>query len=150
MNPLKWWMRVVGTFYLVLFVVGSIVKLPVKMTLEQAGITYQPGNFVHMFLADTWVMFTLEIAVIGIALWVASRDPYQNRILVYTLLGIELVRGIVDDIYMLTRGYEPGFYIGWIVVHSVIILTGWWSLRQARAEASAPGETPARTAQSAA
>ncbi len=104
------------------------------MTLEQAGITYQPSYFVHMFLADTWVMFTLEVAVIGVMLWVASSNPYQNRILVYTLFGIEIVRGIVDDIYMLTRGYEPGLYIGWIVLHSIIILTGWWALRRAQAQ----------------
>lgn len=144
MNALKWWMRIVGTFYVVLFVVGSIVKLPVEMTLQQAGITFQPDNFVHMFLADTWVMFTLEVAVIGVMLWVASRNPLQNRILVYTLFGIELVRGIVDDIYMLARGYEPGFYIGWIVIHSVIILTGWWALQQAKsAQPEQPTSQPA-------
>lgn len=138
MKPLKWWMRIVGTFYVVLFVVGSIVKLPVKMTLEQAGIAYDPGNFTHMFLADTWVMFTLEVAVIGVMLWVASRNPLENRILVYTLFGIELVRGIVDDIYMLTRPYEPGFYIGWIVLHSVIIISGWWALQRAKNEPRQP------------
>lgn len=144
MKPLKWWMRIIGTFYLVLFVVGSIVKLPVKMTLEQAGIAYDPGNFAHMFLADTWVMFTLEIAVIGVILWVASRNPLQNRILVYTLFGLELVRGIVDDIYMLARGYEPGFYVGWIVIHSVIILSGWWALQRAKSEQRTPaGAQPA-------
>lgn len=143
MKALKWWMRIVGSLYVLLFVVGSIVKLPVKMTLEQAGIAYDPGNFAHMFLADTWVMFTLELAVIGIVLWFASRAPYENRILVYLLFGLELVRGIVDDIYMLTRPYEPGLYIAWIVVHSVIILTGWWALQRAKGAASRPAQAAA-------
>lgn len=125
-------MRIVGTFYLLLFVVGALFKLPVNMTLSQAGITLDPGNFVHRFLVDVSVMFTLELGVIGSALWFASGQLYQNRILVWTVLGLEPVRGIVDDIYMLTRGYQTAFYVGWIVIHSMIILTGLWALRTAK------------------
>lgn len=131
MNSLKWWMRIVGTFYLLLFVVGAIIKLPVNITLSQAGITLDPANLAHRFLVDVWVMFALELGVIGGALWFASSNPFQNRILVWTVLGLELVRGIIDDIYMLIRGYQVAFYVGWIVLHTLIILTGYWALRKA-------------------
>ncbi len=142
MNSLKWWMRIVGTFYLLLFVVGAIVKLPVTQTLAGGGIELQQDNLAHRFLVDTWVMFALELGVIGVALWAASGRPHQNRILVWTLLGLEVVRGIVDDIYMLLRSYEPAFHIGWIVVHSIIILTGLWALHRA-SEASTTSEAMA-------
>lgn len=141
MNSMKWWMRIVGSFYLLLFVVGAIIKLPVTQTLAQGGVELQPANLAHRFLVDTWVMFGLELGVIGAALWVASAKPYQNRILLWTVLGLELVRGIVDDIYMLARGYETAFYVGWIVIHSLIIASGLWTLRRATAEAPAGAET---------
>lgn len=51
-------------------------------------------------------------------------------------LGLELVRGIVDDVYMLSRGYEPAIYVGWIVLHIIIIATGLWALRKASREAN--------------
>ena len=133
MKGLKWWMRIVGVFYLFLFVIAVIVNLPPKVTLEGAGIAFDPSNFTHKFLVDTWVMFGLELGVVGAALWVASINPVQNRVLVWTVLGLELVRGIIDDVYMLLRGgYSVPFYVGWIVVHSIIIVTGLLALRSAQ------------------
>lgn len=146
MQELRWWMRIVGAFYLLLFVVGAIIKLPVEQTLAQAGIVRDQTNFAHRFLVDTWVMFTLELGVIGAALWYFSRRPYESRALIWTVLGLELIRGIVDDIYMLIRGYDPAFYVGWIVVYTVVILTGLWALRSASEEAH-PAPTPKAPAQ---
>ena len=137
-------MRVVGTFYVLLFVVGAIIKLPVQETLSQAGISLDQSNLAHRFLVDTWVMFALELGVVGLALWYFSNQPYDSRSLVWTVLGLELVRGIVDDVYMLIRGYSQPFYIGWIVIHTIIILSGLWALRNASEEAH-PAPTPAGT-----
>ena len=133
MKGLKWWMRIVGVFYLFLFVLAVIFNLPPKVTLDGAGIAFDPSNFAHQFLVDTWVMLGLELGVVGAALWVASANPVQNRVLVWAVLGLELVRGIIDDVYMLLRGgYSVPFYVGWIVVHSIIIATGLLALRSAR------------------
>jgi len=38
----------------------------------------------------------------------------------------------VDDVYMITRGYDLTVYVIWIVIHTVIIGTGLVSLRTAR------------------
>ena len=141
MKSLKWWMRAVGTFYLLLFVIGAIIKLPVEQTLGQAGIMLDQTNLAHRFLVDTWVMFALELGVIGAALWYFSGQAYQARPLIWTVLGLEVVRGIADDIYMLIRGYQPAFYIGWIVIHTIIIVTGVLALRRAH-EAAHPAPTP--------
>lgn len=130
MKSLKWWMRVVGSFYILLFIMASILQLPPKTMLAGEGITYQIDNFAHRLLVDTWVMFGLELGVIGVALWFASRNPAQNRFFVWVVIGLEVVRGIVDDIYMLIRGYDPAFYIGWIIVHTIIIAWAYYGLRQ--------------------
>ncbi|MFP3853074.1 MAG: BphX family protein [Anaerolineales bacterium] len=142
MKSLKWWMRGVGSFYALLFVVDAVIKLPVTEMLAGAGISLDQSNLAHRFLVDTWVMFALELGVIGLALWYFSSKPYESRALIWTVLGLELVRGIVDDIYMLVRGYEPAFYIGWIVIHTIIILSGLLALRNASEEAL-PAPTPA-------
>jgi len=63
-----------------------------------------------------------------------SRIPFQALSLVYTVIGLEIVRGIVDDIYMMMRGYSVGFYLGFITVHLLIIVTGLAFSRQRVAE----------------
>lgn len=132
-TPLVWWMRIVGTFYLFLFVMIVFVRLPLQtFAPEETLALAASGDPIARYLVDTWVMFGLEVGVIGIALIIASRHVAQARLLVWTVLGIELVRGIVDDMYMIARGYEPGGFIAWIVIHSTIIITGYLALRAAR------------------
>ena len=87
---------------------------------EQAKLRYKTGYMLILFGA----------AVVGVALVLLSRDP---------LLALEVVRGIVDDRYLLTRGYEPIFSVGWIVIHLVIVVTGLLSIRAIRrAQSHAP------------
>lgn len=136
MNSLKWWMRIVGLFYLLLFVSAVFLKIPPQVygpegILEAAAA----GELTAMIAVDTWIMFGLELGVVGAALIIASRIPNQARVLVWTVLAIELVRGIIDDIYMITRGYDLTGLIVWIVIHTVIIVTGLYALRK-----SNPGE----------
>lgn len=131
-KPLVWWMRVVGAFYLLLFVMAVFVKLPLQTFAPPETLTLAAnGDPVAGYLVDTWVMFGLELGVIGSALVVGSWYIDQARLLVWTVIGLELVRGIVDDLYMIARGYEPTGFLVWIVIHSVIILTGYLALRLA-------------------
>jgi len=132
MKTLKWWMRIVGSFYILLFILASILQIPPKAILSGGGIEFQNTNFTHRLLVDTWVMFGLELGVIGAALWFASRNPVQHRFFVKVVIGLEVVRGIIDDIYMLIRGYDPVFYIGWIVVHTIIIVWALIGLRKTK------------------
>lgn len=75
-------------------------------------------------LVDVWFMFGLEVAVIGAALVYFSRDPLRHTAVMRTVLGLELVRGIVDDLYLIGRGYDPVPYLIWILVHLVILVIG--------------------------
>jgi hypothetical protein len=53
------------------------------------------------------------------------------------VVALEIVRGILDDIYMIARGYSAAIYVGFIVLHLVIIVTGMAFMRRARVEAAA-------------
>ena len=77
-------------------------------------------------------LFGIEIGVIGVALLLASRNPLRYLFLVWIVLALELLRGIAHDMYIVARGYAPvGFYVGFAIVHIVIIATGFAFARQA-------------------
>lgn len=146
MQQLSRWMRAVGTFYIINGVALTVVYL---VPAAQRGMISQvvPGadaaDPLVGYALEIWLMFALEVFVIGGFLLVGSRDAWANRILVVTVLGLELIRGILDDLIWIASGYPAGFYIGWIAVHALIIVTGVLALRRAyavhRGDALVPG-----------
>ena len=128
---LGWWMRIVGCFYLFLFIPTAILKLPIKTlapegTLEKAA----SGDGVAGFLVDTWVILGLALSAIGISLLIASRHPAQSKSLVRTVILFELIWGIFSDLYQLWRGHPWQVAGTWIVIHLIIITTGLLFLRK--------------------
>jgi hypothetical protein len=57
---------------------------------------------------------------------------------VWTLLAIELGRGIILDLYMIGRGNHVAGYLVWIAIHTVVIATGLWALRTDRTSHDVP------------
>lgn len=132
MKPLIWWMRIVGGFYLLQFFMTAIVRAPIRaMGPEGTLLLESAGDPMARFLVDTWVGFGLESAAIGIGLLVASNWVLHAGALVWTVLLIEVAKGIIFDFYMIFRGYDMLGFIGWIIIHSIIILTGWRALKKA-------------------
>ena len=133
MGSLRWWMRIIGVFYLVQATIAAIVRLPIRV-LAPAGTleTARGADPVARLLVDTWILFGLEIAVVGGALILGSRAPERARPLVWLVLALELFRGIAHDLHMIGRGYDPPPFIVWVVIHLVIITTGYWALRSSR------------------
>ncbi len=95
--------------------------------VETSGVTYHG-------LLDFSFMFGLDLIVTGAFMLWASRDPLKNLSIVWLVVALEIVRGILDDLYMISKGYAAPFYIGFIVLHLTVIATGILSLRQAQAE----------------
>ncbi len=134
MAKLKWWMRAVGAFYLLLTVMniygiflggGQMLTMNAPFTVDAAGVR---------LAGDFWLVFVLDLLVIGAFLLWASRNPLKYIALVWVIIWLELIRGVADDLYLIAQGYQAGGYVGFIVVHIVIIVTG---IRFAR-EASSP------------
>ena len=137
MAKLKLWMRIVGVFYLVQLVVMIIIKGPIRTlapenTLELAAA----GDRLAMFLVDTWIAFGIEVGVIGAALLLVSRVPERGKVLAWTVIAIELLKGLPYDIYMISRDYKVTPFVVWIVIHTVIAVTGILALRSARTAAA--------------
>jgi len=133
MKRLIVWLRVIGVFYLIQFIMMVFVKAPIRTlgppgALDEAGA----GNSIALFLVDTWVIFGLEVGGIGAALLIASRLPSQAIGLAWIIIAIELSRGILADIYTISRGYDLIVPCVWIVIHSAVIVTGLLSLQSAR------------------
>ena len=133
-------MRIVGVFYLLQFVMNSFVMAPIRAVGPRDALAQaSAGDPTARFLVDTWITFGLEVGAIGVALLVASRVPASARALVWAIIGIEVARGIVDDIYMISQGYDLTTYVVWIVIHTVVIVTGLLFLRSAHRENAVSG-----------
>jgi hypothetical protein len=133
MRSLKWWMRLVGGFYILLGLINTPPVIAARIPIIYPYLSQQLESAAVQLLIDVWFMFGVEILVMGAMLLVASQSPWKNRILVYTILWLELTRGIGIDLYWITRGlYDNTFYIGFAIVHLIIILTGWVALANTR------------------
>lgn len=128
--PSPWlsrWMLGVGVIYLLLAVnLGSLVVAPERV--YQFYPTYDaPLDSVATAVAvDVAFMVALEFAVIGVVLLWASRRPTAYVGLVPLVLALEVVRGIVDDLYLIAMRTHTidEIYYGFILLHLVIIATG--------------------------
>lgn len=130
LRSLRWWLRGVGSLYLAMFVIAVVARLPIREmgppgVLDDAAA----GDATARLLVDTWVIFGLELGIVGAVLWFASRTPERARPLVWAVVAIEAVRGIGADVYMLARGYEAAPQVIWIAVHLVVIGTALRCLR---------------------
>lgn len=130
-------MRIVGGFYLLLTLMNLFLlfgtpdsfgsNLPEPMSSDPLAVR----SFI-----DAWMVFIFELGVLGAMLLYGSGKPAGSRLLVLTVIFAEVFRGIVADAIWITRGYSASGYIPFIVIHLVIIVTGWLFLQQAGKEAN--------------
>jgi hypothetical protein len=126
----KRWLQAVGALYLLNFVMITFVRAPIgSLGPEGALAQAAAGEPMARFLVDTWTLFGLEVGAVGVALLIASRVPEQARVLMWTVIAIEASRGIIADTYMIVRGNDPTVLGIWIVIHTVVIVTGLLCLR---------------------
>ena len=129
---LQRWMRIVGGFYVLLGLFNTPPVIVARFPAQYPDLGVAVDSMPAQALVDVWFMFGLEVAVIGVALLIAARNPARHLALVWTVLALEVIRGIADDLYLLVRGYEVAPYVIWIVVHTAIVGTGLWALRRAQ------------------
>ena len=145
MNRLRWWFRVVGAVY-VLLGVGFVPALnALRLPAMLPGLDGPAGGVTYHALLDFSFMFGLDLLVTGVYLLYASASPERHLSLVGLVVALEVVRGILDDLYMIARGYGAPFYLGFIVLHIAIIGTGLLFARRAAAQSPA-GQSAAQPA----
>ena len=135
MKKLKWWFTIVGAFYLLLALMNMYFVLfdPTGMS-SMTKFPFAVAPDTTMAFVDGWSPFAFEVLGIGTFMLWAARNPRRYLGAVWLLVWLELLHGVLDDIYLIARGYDAGGYIAFIAIHLVIIVTGVLFGRQAEAE----------------
>lgn len=133
MNKLKWWLRVVGTFYLLIgaadlygtlfnpqFWVTSTDELAIK-ALSHIGLAASAGTL-----------------ILAVTMLIASRDPLRAEIFIWYAIALEFFQWIFFNALTLAQGvvlHEAPASIAAVilVVHLLFGVTGIAFLRQAKA-----------------
>jgi len=132
MKSLIWWYRVTGAIYLLLglswlpFVTTATVAQKIPDFDGAAGGTALNG------FADWMLVFSLDLLVLGVFLLFGSRRPIAWLPLLWLTIALGVVRGILDDVYMIARGYPPLPFLGFIALHAAIIVWGVLAWRGVR------------------
>ena len=124
-----WWLRIVGVFYLFL-ALGSIGVVFFNPNLFGLIIPFRTNELSLHAFSDAWLIFTLEMGVLGVIMLYYARASAQNRILVLTISVLELIRGAGGDLLWMSRGWPTANYIPFMIVHLVIAGTGFYFLRR--------------------
>lgn len=141
---LRRWMIAVGIFFLLLGVgllpwVNDARIGALGLEALYTGGDLTTDDTAYRYLLDWLGVFGASLFVLGAMLLVASRDPVRNRAFAHLVIWHELIVGVVSDAWFISRDYIPnGAYVGFIVLHLIVIATGVWALRRTppRAEAS--------------
>ncbi len=137
MKQLTWYFRIVGAIY-VLLGVGFVPALNARrLPMMLPDFDARVRGTAYRALLDFSFMFGLDMIVVGAYLLYASRRVEEHLTLVWLVVALEIVRGILDDLYMIGRGYAPEPMIGFIVLHLLVIVPGVVLARRLRAPGAA-------------
>lgn len=139
MKNVAWWFRIVGAWYLFLALMNLFMIFVADASVIGGQLPYVADEVAVRTWVDGWSPFVLEMIGIGtFALW-ASRAPGRSLSALWLLVWLEFMHGVLDDLFLIARGYAVAPYIGFIVVHLIIIASGAWVARQSQAEAVSAG-----------
>jgi hypothetical protein len=134
MTALTWWLRIVGTLYL----------------LEGLGLTaaalFDPAEYAAIWAStEAGVLDALAVrgtvmaglpgtltwALLGALLWIYSRAPAKARLLVIVVVAWELLVWAPLDLVGLLNGFDVPRALALIAVHAAIGVSGIVVLRRA-------------------
>lgn len=135
MKKLIWWFRLVGGFYFLLALMNmNFVLMNPGAVSDMVVFPFAVTPDTIMAFVDGWSPFAFEILGISTFMLFASFNPRRYLGAVWLLVWLELLHGVFDDIYLISRGYDTVGYLIFILIHLIIIITGVLFVRQAEAE----------------
>ena len=135
MKKLTWWFRIVGGFYLLLAIMNMYGTFVNQAFFAQI-LPFPASDQVVKAFVIGWSPFAFEIVGLGTFMLWASRNAGKYLGAVWLIVWLELLHGVVDDVYLIANGFSAAEYIPFIVIHVIIIVTGIWAVRQAQAQTS--------------
>lgn len=139
MNKLKWWLWIVGAFYVLLGGVNVYGALfdPQLVTAYYGAIT---DELAIRVIAETTLIVGLGMAVLGVMMFIASRAPGGARFFVLAIAMLELFQWVPYDVVTLLNETMPAsVVIPFLVLHLIFGITGIMFLRQTAAQSAAKG-----------
>lgn len=134
MKKLQWWFRIVGVWYLLLGLMNIYMMFLGSPDYLAQNIPFPTDEWAIRAFVDGWSPFLFEMfGIATFALW-ASRNPGKHIGATLLLVWLEFTHGVLDDIFLIVRGYDAGGYIGFIVIHLIIIVTGMLFARRAQTQ----------------
>lgn len=134
MKKLQWWFRIVGVWYLLLGLMNIYMMFLGGQEYLAQNIPFPTDQWAIRAFVDGWSPFLFEMfGIATFALW-ASRSPGKHISATLLLVWLEFTHGVLDDIFLIARGYDAAGYIGFIVIHLIIIVTGLLFARQTQAQ----------------
>lgn len=143
MNKLKWWFRIVGVFYLLLAVMNLWGVFNPQAFSGMIVFPFPTSAGVVQAFLDAWAAFAFEMLGIGTFLLWASRNPLKHLSTVWFVVWLEFTHGVLDDLYLIVRGYDAVGYTVFIVIHLIIIVTGVMFAREVSANMPQSSAQPA-------
>ena len=137
MMRLTWWFRIVGLFYLLLGVGNVYSVLSPTHAMFQGRLPISADGSTLNAFVQGWSPFAFEMLAIGSFLLWASRDPLRFRGVVWLIAWMEIWHGIIDDLYLISQGWDAAGYAVFIAVHAVIVVTGILFVREASRQPAA-------------
>ncbi len=134
MKKLQWWFRVVGVWYLLLGLMNIYMMFLGSTQMLVENLPFPADEWAIRAFVDGWSPFLFEMfGIATFALW-ASRQPQKHVSAALLMVWLEFTHGVLDDIYLIARGYDAAGYITFIVIHLIIIVTGLLFSRQTEAK----------------
>jgi hypothetical protein len=137
MNKLKWWLWLVGAFYLLLGLAGLVYYIYSPATYAETYAATLPSTYNGDPLAVTAVIdrdfiVMFEWIVLGVLMFIAARDPARARFFIWAMVALELFQYAIVDVIWMIRGYPN--MIPYLILHLIFGITGIVFLRQTKAE----------------
>ena len=138
MKLARWWMRVVGAFYLMEGIGLTLMASLAPNEFAEMWATAAPGSLDDIAVRGTliaglpgvltWVLF-------GSTLWFLSRVPERSRLLIVLVVAWELFIWLPLDLLGLLNGFSGERALGLIAFHLVVGVSGIFALRSLPKEA---------------
>ncbi|MBY6275874.1 BphX family protein [Symbiobacterium thermophilum] len=121
MRYLSGWMYGVGALYLAMALVFNPLLL--SYAIPTMGLDLEPGG--QRVLMDGVFFIGAIVAVLGVFLLRGASRPHLNRELVKLVIWVELIAGLVLNLYLALRGYgHPLALVAFALLHGAIALVG--------------------------
>lgn len=129
MNKLKWWLRVVGGWYLLLGVSGFVISfVNPNMYAADLPALYAGDKLAVAASMDMNFLVMLIFIVVAVMAFFAARDPQSARSFIWMMVCFEFFAYAVANVIWAFRGWEN--VLPFVVLHLLFGGTGALFLRQ--------------------